>query len=231
MLLVGLTGGIASGKSTVGRSLKDKGFTIVDADDIARLVVQPGWPALEKIRKAFGDTVILPSGELNREALGAIIFNDSSKRSQLNSIVHPEIYKEVFRQVLRCFWRREHIVFLDMPLLYETGKVLPYITCVVVVSCTSDQQLSRLMERNNLTEADARARISSQMSLEEKCRRANFVIDNSEGEEERESQIVKLIDTLYTQFHPRRRFIYADICVFLFGVLVGSIIWKGFTLL
>lgn len=179
MFLVGLTGGIASGKSTVSKILSDLGCQIIDADKLARQVVSPGAPAWKKIRQHFGDKVLLENGELNREKLGEIIFADPEKRRLLNSLTHPEIHKAMLWKVFSLFITGHPFVVLDIPLLFETGKVLPYMTYTVVVNCSEDQQLERLMSRNKLTEEEARGRMEAQMPLAQKVKAATFVIDNS----------------------------------------------------
>ncbi|VDI01214.1 dephospho-CoA kinase [Mytilus galloprovincialis] len=179
MFLVGLTGGIATGKSTVSKILSEEcGCLILDADLIAREVVLPGTKAWKTIRTQFGDEVFHENGELNREKLGQIIFADASKRRLLNSITHPEIYKSILWKILKAFVRGRQFVILDLPLLFETGKLLPYASYIVVVSCSEEQQKERLMKRNTLSKEDADQRIGSQMSLAEKRRQATYIIDN-----------------------------------------------------
>ena len=179
MHLIGITGGIASGKSTVTKRLREKGYICLDGDEIARQVVGVGQPALRRIEEEFGPSVMSPAGDLDRAALADIIFNNEDKRKKLNGIVHPEIYREIVRQSLKCVFCRQSIVFLDMPLLFESGAVVRYLSKIIVVSCRPEQQMERLMARNGLSAAEADARIKCQMSLTEKCRRADFVIENS----------------------------------------------------
>ena len=179
MHLIGITGGIATGKSTVTRRLRELGYEVVDGDEIARHVVRAGSPALRSIVQEFGSSVLLPSGDLDRPSLGNLVFADEGKRKRLNAIVHPAIYREMARQTLWCLWLRRRLVFLDLPLLFETGTVLRFLSRVIVVRCTPEQQLQRLMTRNKLSVAEAEARIHSQLPLEEKCRKADFVVDNS----------------------------------------------------
>ncbi|XP_064613832.1 dephospho-CoA kinase domain-containing protein-like [Liolophura sinensis] len=190
MFLVGLTGGIATGKSTVSEIFRDLGCCVVDADQIAREVVKPGRRAWKKIRGEFGDGVFLSSGELNREKLGQIIFADSDKRKLLNSITHPEIYKCMAWEVLKAFLSGHQFVILDLPLLFETRQMLPYISYTVVVACSAEDQLDRLMKRNGYEEDEARRRIDAQMSLAEKVRRATYIVNN-EGSREATRQHVE----------------------------------------
>ncbi|KAK3108496.1 hypothetical protein FSP39_009256 [Pinctada imbricata] len=203
MFLVGLTGGIASGKSTVVRCLvEDLNCPIIDADVIAREVVLPGTRGWRKIKDNFGSEILYSNGELNREKLGQIIFSDEKKRKVLNSITHPEIYKAILWKVVKYFLQGHRFVVLDLPLLFETKKILPYTTFTVVVSCNEEQQLQRLMARNSYTKEAAEIRIKAQMSLAEKCKLCTHIIDNSGTIESTEKQ-VKL---LYQEFSMCKAF-------------------------
>ena len=177
-LVIGLTGGIASGKSTVSQMIKEKGIRVVDADVIAKEAVSKGTPALHQIVQTFGEDVLLPNGELNRQQLGAIIFSDEEKRKQLNAIVHPEVRKEMLEQRDEGINQQETFVVLDIPLLFES-KLEGLVDRIIVVYTTPELQLSRLMNRNDLSEEEALNRIHSQQSLEEKCQKADRVIENT----------------------------------------------------
>jgi len=177
--IAGLTGGIASGKSTVSKMLEAAGAKIIDADIIARQVVKKGSPAWEKIILCFGNGVLGNDGEINRAFLGNIIFNDEGKKKQLNAIVHPYVMEKTDGLIRRI--RRENpdsVIVLDVPLLMETGMDRG-LSDVIVVWVPEKIQLERLMKRDHLSETDARSRIASQMSIEEKRRKATMVIDNS----------------------------------------------------
>ncbi|MCA0163034.1 dephospho-CoA kinase [Bacillus sp. RAR_M1_44] len=177
-LVIGLTGGIASGKSTVSQMIKEKGIRVVDADIIAKEAVSKGAPALHQIVQTFGEEVLLPNGELNRQQLGAIIFSDEEKRKKLNAIVHPEVRKEMLEQRDEGVSNNETFVVLDIPLLFES-KLEGLVDRIIVVYTTPDLQLSRLMNRNDLSEEEALKRIHSQQPLEEKCQKADRVIENT----------------------------------------------------
>lgn len=177
-LVIGLTGGIASGKSTVSQMIKEKGIRVVDADIIAKEAVSKGAPALHQIVQTFGEEVLLPNGELNRQQLGAIIFSDEEKRKKLNAIVHPEVRKEMLEQRDEGVSNNETFVVLDIPLLFES-KLEGLVDRIIVVYTTPDLQLSRLMNRNDLSEEEALNRIHSQQPLEEKCQKADRVIENT----------------------------------------------------
>ncbi|MGM0916667.1 MAG: dephospho-CoA kinase [Bacillota bacterium] len=178
-LVIGLTGGIASGKSTVSQMIKEQGIRVVDADVIAKEAVSKGTPALHHIVQTFGEGVLLPNGELNRQQLGAIIFSDEEKRKQLNAIVHPEVRKEMLRQRDEGINSQETFVVLDIPLLFES-QLESLVDRIIVVYTTPELQLSRLMKRNDLSEEEALNRIHSQQSLEEKCKKADRVIENTQ---------------------------------------------------
>ncbi|AMM89954.1 dephospho-CoA kinase [Bacillus pumilus] len=177
-LVIGLTGGIASGKSTVSQMIKEKGIRVVDADIIAKEAVSKGSAVLHQIVQIFGEEVLLPNGELNRQQLGAIIFSDEEKRKKLNAIVHPEVRKEMLKQRDEGVSNNETFVVLDIPLLFES-KLEGLVDRIIVVYTTPELQLSRLMNRNDLSEEEALNRIHSQQPLEEKCQKADRVIENT----------------------------------------------------
>lgn len=179
MFLVGLTGGIASGKSSVLQVFQQLGCAVIDVDVIARHVVQPGYPAHRRIVEAFGTEVLLENGDINRKVLGDLIFNQPDRRHLLNTITHPEIRKEMMKETFKYFLRGYRYVILDIPLLFETKKLLKYMKHTVVVYCERETQLARLMRRNNLNLQDAEARISAQLPLKDKARMARHVLDNS----------------------------------------------------
>lgn len=192
MFLVGLTGGIASGKSTVSAMLRELGCPVIDADLIARQVVQPHCPAYRLIVKHFGRDILLESGEIDREKLGALIFTNPEKNRLLSTITHPEIQKAMIKQVLQHFVLGHRYVILDVPLLFETRRLTRFLKHTVVVYCDPDTQLSRLMERDSRSQDQAVLRIAAQMPLEEKVALANHVIDNSGSQEDTCRQVLKL---------------------------------------
>ncbi|WP_414055157.1 dephospho-CoA kinase [Macrococcus equi] len=177
MTVIGLTGGIASGKSTVAKYLSDQGFVIIDADIASRKAVEVGTEGLAQIKKAFGDQVIRLDGSLDRKALGNIIFNDSSEREKLNKIVHPRV-RDIMENEKQNALMQGKIVVMDIPLLYE-NHLEHTVDEVWLVYIPLNIQIERLMLRNNLSQKEAQARIASQMSLEEKKEKADKVIDNS----------------------------------------------------
>lgn len=179
MRVIGLTGGIASGKSTVSYILKSLGAVIIDADKVARKVVEPGQPAWQDIVKEFGQQVLNEDMTINREVLGKLVFSDQSLLAKLNRITHPRVI-ECFREELARMAREnpEAVVVLDVPLLFESG-MYRLADEIWVVWANEKVQLERLMEREGFTPEEAWQRIRAQMPLEEKARRADRVINNS----------------------------------------------------
>lgn len=176
--VIGITGGIASGKSTVSNMIADMGFTIVDADIAARAVVESGTSAFREVVTVFGEDILLKDGNINREKLGTIIFHDEEKRVKLNQIVHPAVRKYMNDQKEAAFARGESIVFMDIPLLFESN-LTKMVDKTLLVYVDTDTQLQRLMNRNDLSKNEALARISSQMPLVEKKELADEIINNN----------------------------------------------------
>lgn len=188
-MIIGLTGGIASGKSTVSRMLEERGAIIVDADRISREIVMPGSPVLQTIAEEFGAELILEDGTLDRKRLGAMIFADEHKRLRLNEIMHPPIRAEMQRRISEFENRHpERLIVADIPLLYESNlqHMFPE---VMVVYVPVSLQLERLMKRDGLTKEEAMARIRAQMPIEDKRRLADIVIDNSQDLEATAEQL------------------------------------------
>ncbi len=179
MLIAGLTGSIATGKSMVSAIFKDLGAFIVDADRAAHEVVLPGKKAWNEILQIFGKEILQKSGEIDRERLGRIIFNDSAMRSILEEVVHPEVMRSMDEQIssIRSGFP-DAVVILDVPLLIETG-MHNGVGEVIVVYCPEDMQITRLMLRDNISREEALAKVRAQISIEEKRRYATLLIDNS----------------------------------------------------
>ncbi|KAJ1136526.1 hypothetical protein NDU88_002941 [Pleurodeles waltl] len=155
-------------------------------------VVQPSAPGYQQIIQLFGPEVLLEGGEINREKLGSMIFSNPEKRQLLNSITHPEIQKVMLKQILKYFFLGYRFVILDIPLLFESSRLTCFMKHTILVYCDPQSQLSRLMKRNNLSQPDAVARILSQLSLDEKRRLADHVIDNSGDRETTRRQVLEL---------------------------------------
>ena len=191
-MIIGLTGSIASGKSTVSTMLKRKGFPIVDADEIARQVVELGSPVLQEISRVFGESVLQADGSLNREKLGEIIFNDEEMRQKLNSIIHPAIRQEMLKQKDEWLAGGANTVIMDIPLLFES-KLQSFVDTIIVVSVTPEIQKERLIARNVLSEEEADRRIQSQLPVKEKEKAADAVLFNNGTVEETEKQLDSLL--------------------------------------
>jgi len=193
---IGLTGGIACGKSTVAAMLVERGARLVDADQVAREVVLPGEPALRAVAERFGQAVLHGDGTLNRQALGEIVFGQEDKRRELEAILHPAIRQRMREQMER--WEREDadaVIIADIPLLYETGQQSSY-EGVIVVCVPAAMQRERLMSRNGLTAEEADSRIRLQMDIERKRELADWVIDNSGSVERTRELVTKLWDEI-----------------------------------
>jgi dephospho-CoA kinase len=192
MAVIGLTGGIASGKSTVAGMLTAEGAEIIDADLLARQAVQPGRAAYKAVVAAFGSQVVAKGGQLDRQRLGALVFADDARRKQLEGLIHPFVREETENKRLEIARRRPGaLIVLDVPLLFES-EMDRGLTEIVVVYVPRDLQLERLMKRDRLSEGEARRRIAAQLDLEIKRRRATRVIDNSGSRAETQCQVEAL---------------------------------------
>lgn len=176
MILVGLTGGIGSGKSTVGRALVERGAVLVDADEIVHRLQSPGTNVFAEMVERFGDGIVAEDGSLDRAAVAAIVFNDADALADLGSIVHPRVHEEIERRVAEQV-DGDNVVVLDIPLLGEAGW--PGLQGTIVVDLDPDVAVSRLVEHRGFDEGDARARIDAQIGREERLAMADFVVDNS----------------------------------------------------
>ncbi|MFI7031996.1 dephospho-CoA kinase [Microbispora rosea] len=199
MLRVGLTGGIGSGKSEVSRRLAARGAVVVDADKIAREVVEPGTPGLAEIVEAFGEDILRPDGTLDRERLGAIVFADAEKLKVLNGIVHPKVGERSER--LQREAPDDAVVVYDVPLLAE-NNLAPLYDVVIVVDTPDEVRLERLLRFRGMPEADARARIAAQASREDRLRIADIVIRNEGSLDDLEAQVDKIWQDLSERLAP-----------------------------
>ena len=178
MIRVGLTGGIGSGKSTVAQMLQARGAVVIDADAIARELVEPGEPALHALVDEFGDSIIASDGSLLRGRLASVAFATPDGTARLNAIMHPLIAAESRRRIDRAAEAGAHVVVYDMPLLLETGQ-RDVVDLVVVVDVPVETQVRRAVDLRGLEEADVRRRIEVQLTREERLAAADVVIDNS----------------------------------------------------
>lgn len=200
MITFGLTGGICCGKSTVTKTFRKHGIPMVDADLIARQVVDVGTYGYFSLLKTFGKEFFAEDGTLDRVKLGSLVFQEKTAMKKLNDIMGPMIQEESYKQIRRwLLWLdgqgSKMIVGYDAALICEMGNSKKY-RPLIVVSCPVDMQVARLMKRNGLTEAEAMARINAQMSLEEKIKMADFVINTSGSIAESQQQTLKIIEQL-----------------------------------
>jgi dephospho-CoA kinase len=203
MLRVGLTGSIGVGKSFVSGVLAELGCRVLDADETAREVVKPGSPALRDVVAAFGTGMIRDDGSLDRPKLGAVVFTDSDKRAELNSILHPYIIAkqdERLRELEAI--DPEGIAIVDAALMIESGGYKRF-DKVIVVHCRPDVQLKRVMARNNLSREEAEKRIGAQMSQEEKMKFADYLIDTSDGFEPARERAEKVYSELRAELEKQ----------------------------
>jgi dephospho-CoA kinase len=195
MLRLGLTGGIASGKSAVAAMLREMGFSVLDADSLAHRLIEPGLPAYNEVLQEFGPGVVAPDGRVDRPKLSTIVFADRARLDRLNAIVHPRVAEVVFRQFEE--WQRggtRDAAFVEAALLIESG-IHKKLDGLVMAWCTPEQQLKRLLARG-LSEAEARRRITAQLPVEEKLRLATEKIDCSGSLEETRRQVEALATKL-----------------------------------
>jgi dephospho-CoA kinase len=195
MLVWGLTGNIACGKSAVQALVEDRGIPVIDADQVAREVVEAGQPALEEIASAFGESVIRSDGQLDRPALAAIVFADGNARKRLEAITHPRIIARTLERIGELAAEGHPLAVVSAALMVESGSYKGY-AGLAVVTCPGPIQLQRLQARDGLSEGDALARIEAQFSQEQKAGLADVVLDNRTGLEELRDQVDRWISGL-----------------------------------
>ncbi|XVE88430.1 hypothetical protein DITRI_Ditri19aG0069100 [Diplodiscus trichospermus] len=226
MRIVGLTGGIASGKSTVSSMFKYNHIPVVDADIIARDVLKKGTGGYKRVVAAFGPDILQDDGQVDRLKLGRIVFSDASKRQILNRLLAPYISSGIFLEILKLWIKGHNVIVLDVPLLFE-AKMDKWTKPIVIVWVDPDTQLQRLIERDNSTEEDARNRINAQMSLDLKRSQADIVMDNTgslEDLQERFREVLLLVKRplTWTEFWLSRD----GALLALLGVVIGVLAVK-----
>lgn len=193
MILIGLTGGVATGKSTVAKMFEHCGAIVIDADQLAREVVQPGKPAWRGIIRRFGRSVVNQDRTINRQVLGQIVFHNRTKLRQLERIIHPRVAREQIRLTREAARKDRHaVVVYDVPLLFEAG-IDKRVDRIIVVTADRETQIARLKKRNGLTRAEALRRIKSQMPLARKKRLANDELDGTSSLK----QLVRAVDRMF----------------------------------
>jgi dephospho-CoA kinase len=194
MILIGLTGSVATGKSTVAKMFKKCGAIVIDADELAREVVQPGKPAWREIVRTFGRRILNLDRTIDRHALGAIVFHDKKKLRHLERIIHPRVAREQIRLTKQAAKNDpKAVVIYDVPLLFEAG-IDKRVDKTVVVAATRETQIMRLKNRNGLTRAEALRRIRSQMPLAMKRLRADYILDGTKSRESLSRDISRLFE-------------------------------------
>ncbi len=201
MLLVGLTGGIGSGKSTVARMLEGRGAVVFDADAMARQAVVPGTPGHDLVVERFGPHILAPGGDIDREALASIVFADPAARRDLEAIVHPEV-RRMFAEGSERYQDSDRVVVFSAPLLVETGMHTAF-AVLIVVSAPVVTQVARLMRDRGMSEQAIRARIAAQLPLEDKVAVADVIVDNDGTLEELEAQVKRLWHDLEARARTR----------------------------
>ena len=196
MILVGLTGGVATGKSTVAKMFKQCGAVVIDADELVRDAVRPGKPAWRAIVKTFGKTVLTPDRTLNRQTLGAIVFGNRTKLRLLERIIHPRVAREQARLTRQAAQNDpKAVVIYDVPLLFEVG-IDKRVDTIIVVTADRETQIARLKKRNGLSRAEALRRIRSQMPLVKKIQRADHVLHGTLSRTSLRRQVGQLVKAL-----------------------------------
>lgn len=205
MLIVGLTGGIASGKSTVADMFKREGAYIIDIDKISRDVVKPGKPAWQEVVNVFGKEVLNEDETLNRKKLGDIVFSDAEKRGKLEEIIHPKISAEKQRKISEIAKKdKQAIVIIDIPLLIETNKQ-DTVDKVVLVYTSSQGQIERLVKRDDFSLKDAHKRLASQMPIENKKKFAHYVINNEGPLDKVQKEVKEIFQKLREEENQKQK--------------------------
>jgi len=192
MFLIGLTGGAATGKSTTSVYFRELGVPVIDADAVARQILEPGQPAFKEIEETFGQSVIdETTGKIDRAALMSLILEDEAKRKKLNQITHNRILRQMIKEIASIALKGHNYAVLDVPLLFES-KWDKWFHKILVVTCERDLQMQRLMESRKMTERESGKLIDVQMSLDQKAALANYVVENSGNFQDLKSQIVEI---------------------------------------
>ncbi|XVF21936.1 hypothetical protein REPUB_Repub12eG0132000 [Reevesia pubescens] len=231
MRIVGLTGGIASGKSTVSSMFKYNHIPVVDADVIARDVLKKGTGGFKKVVAAFGPEILQDDGQVDRLKLGRIVFSDASKRQLLNRLLAPYISSGIFLEIMKLWIKGHKVIVLDIPLLFE-AKMDKWTKPIVVVWVDPETQLRRLMERDDSAEEDARNRINAQMSLDLKRNKADIVIENAGSLQDLQERFREVLlqvkrPLTWTEFWLSRNGALSALLGVIIGVLAGRKIFSS----
>ncbi len=203
MLIIGLTGGIASGKSTVSEMFSEATIPVICADELAHAAVNTGSPALDAIRAVWGSDVIDSAGGLDRVKTAKIVFNDPAARKQLENIIHPEVMRRTIEYARELKRLGHDLVVVDVPLLLESNWE-PMFDAIVLVYAPREVQMRRLIHRNSMNREEASLRLQAQMDIEKKRDLSDFIIDNAGTSENTKSQVTSLVGILRSEGAPRR---------------------------
>ncbi|XP_074278969.1 dephospho-CoA kinase-like [Silene latifolia] len=230
MRIVGLTGGISSGKSTVSNLFKAHSIPVVDADLVARDALKKGTAGWKKVVKAFGDDILQPDGEVDRPKLGRNVFSDPEKRQLLNRLLAPHISSGIFKEIVKLWLKGHKVIVLDIPLLFE-AKMDKWTKPNIVVWVDSETQLKRLVARDRITEDEAHNKINAQMSLDSKRSRADIVIDNTGSLEDLNEQFQNVLRVVarpltWSEFMLSRQGVFSAIAFVVLGVLMAKRVYK-----
>lgn len=198
MRVIGLTGGIGSGKSTVADCFRKNGIPVLDADLVSHEVYQPGTETYRKIIEEFGDKILTPDGTVNRKILGDLVYTNNERRLRLEDITHPEIEKRMRDFIHTCKEEGHRFCIIEAALIFEKGKGELF-DRIITVSARRVNQIERIKGRDGLASREIETRIDSQLPIEEKVRRSDFVIDNSGSRKDTETQVERIIDILRTR--------------------------------
>uniref|UniRef100_A0A383VGM4 Dephospho-CoA kinase n=1 Tax=Tetradesmus obliquus TaxID=3088 RepID=A0A383VGM4_TETOB len=229
MLVVGLSGGIAAGKSTATRQLIGLGIPVIDCDRVAHDTACKGAWGYRRIVAAFGPGILTETGDIDRARLGQLVFADAAARRRLNKATHAPVAVELLRQLLGHWLCFRRLVVIDMPLLFETGTY-KLASSNVVVACRPELQLQRVMLRDSCSAADAKARIAAQMPLERKMQLADVVLENDSSLEQLQEQVLELVATLRKKSQSMKHWLLspAGVAAGLLGVvLLGRAAWQS----
>ncbi|XP_021765332.1 dephospho-CoA kinase-like [Chenopodium quinoa] len=230
MRIVGLTGGIASGKSTVSNLFKAQGIPVVDADVVARDALKKGTGGWKKVVEAFGDDILQPDGEVDRLALGRIVFSNSDKRQLLNRLLAPYISSGILQETLKLWLKGHKVIVLDVPLLFE-AKMDKWTKPIITVWVDRETQLKRLVSRDGINDEEANNKINAQMSLDSKRSKADIVIDNTGSLDELKKQFQNVLNVVtrpltWSEFMLSRQGAFSAFAFVVLGVLVAKNIFK-----
>lgn len=230
MRLVGLTGGIASGKSTVSNLFKAQGIPIVDADVVARDALKKGTGGWKKVVEAFGDDILQPDGEVDRPKLGSIVFSNPDKRQLLNRLLAPHISSGILQEILKLWLKGHKVIVLDIPLLFE-AKMDKWTKPIIVVWVDRETQLQRLVSRDRITDEEANNKINAQMPLDSKRSKADIVIDNTGSLDDLNEQFQNVLRVVtrpltWSEFMLSRQGAFSAFAFVVLGVLLAKNIFR-----